>query len=180
MSVDDKVRKLIQVLKDSDIDQLEVTSFWGAQKIKLTKNSQNDNISKVKTTSKTKTDSHIHDKDIITTAIAEPEENKTEINNTEEVISKEITVEKVEETSNDDFFKQKAPLVGTFYRSSKPDEPSFVEIGDKVVKGQILCIIEAMKIFNEIESEVSGRVKNILIKDSTPIEYDQNLNDYNK
>ena len=69
----------------------------------------------------------------------------------------------------------KSPLVGTFYTSSKPGEPPFISEGDMIKEGQVICIIEAMKIFNEIESEVSGRVKNIIIKDATPVEYDQNL-----
>ena len=69
----------------------------------------------------------------------------------------------------------KAPLVGTFYLSPKPGEPSFVNVGDKIQTGQILCIIEAMKIFNEIESEVSGTIEKILIDDSSPVEYGQSI-----
>lgn len=64
-----------------------------------------------------------------------------------------------------------SPLVGTFYRSSSPDSPPFVEIGTKVEKGQVLCIIEAMKIMNEIESDVSGIVKKILVESGQPVEY---------
>lgn len=64
-----------------------------------------------------------------------------------------------------------SPLVGTFYRSSSPDSPPFVEIGTKVEKGQVLCIIEAMKIMNEIESDVSGVVKKILVESGQPVEY---------
>ena len=63
----------------------------------------------------------------------------------------------------------------SFYNSPKPDEPPFISEGDTIREGQIICIIEAMKIFNEIESEVSGKVEKILIKDSTPVEYDQDL-----
>ena len=69
----------------------------------------------------------------------------------------------------------KAPLVGTYYQSSKPDTPPFISKGDIIKTGQVICIIEAMKIFNEIESEISGKVVNILIKDGTPVEYDQDL-----
>ena len=65
--------------------------------------------------------------------------------------------------------------MGTFYRSPKPGEPPFISEGDSINEGQVICVIEAMKIFNEIESEFSGKVENILIKDSTPVEYDQNL-----
>ena len=65
--------------------------------------------------------------------------------------------------------------MGTFYLSSKPGEPPFVSVGDKVSKGQTLCIIEAMKIFNEIESEYDGKIVEILVKDGTPVEFDQPL-----
>ncbi len=69
----------------------------------------------------------------------------------------------------------KSPMIGTFYRSSSPDTPSFVSVGDKVTKGQTVCIIEAMKLFNEIESEVSGTVVKVSLENSTPVEYDQVL-----
>jgi len=69
----------------------------------------------------------------------------------------------------------KSPMIGTFYRSSNPDSPPFVSVGDKVTKGQVVCIIEAMKLFNEIESEVSGTVVKASIENSTPVEYDQVL-----
>ncbi|NOT76933.1 MAG: acetyl-CoA carboxylase biotin carboxyl carrier protein [Cyclobacteriaceae bacterium] len=69
----------------------------------------------------------------------------------------------------------KSPMIGTFYRSSNPDTPSFVSVGDKVTKGQTVCIIEAMKLFNEIESEVSGTIVRAMIENSSPVEYDQVL-----
>lgn len=69
----------------------------------------------------------------------------------------------------------KSPMIGTFYRSSSPDTPSFVSVGDKITKGQTVCIIEAMKLFNEIESEVSGTVVKAMVENSTPVEYDQVL-----
>ena len=69
----------------------------------------------------------------------------------------------------------KSPMIGTFYRSSSPDKPPFVNVGDEVKKGQVLCIIEAMKLFNEIESEVSGRIVKVLADDASPVEYDQPL-----
>jgi len=68
-----------------------------------------------------------------------------------------------------------SPMVGTFYRSSAPDKPSYVNIGDVVTKGQVLCIIEAMKLFNEIESEVNGRIVKILVENAQPVEYEQPL-----
>src|SRR6202012_2155607 len=69
----------------------------------------------------------------------------------------------------------KSPMIGTFYRSPAPDKPLFVNVGDEIKPGQVLCIIEAMKLFNEIESEVSGRVVKVVADDSSPVEYDQPL-----
>lgn len=69
----------------------------------------------------------------------------------------------------------KSPMIGTFYRSGNPDQPAFVSVGDKVTKGQTVCIIEAMKLFNEIESEVSGTVVKVMVENATPVEYDQVL-----
>ena len=69
----------------------------------------------------------------------------------------------------------KAPMIGTFYRSNGPDSPSFVQVGDMVEKGQVICIIEAMKLFNEIEAEESGRLVKALVENATPVEYDQPL-----
>jgi acetyl-CoA carboxylase biotin carboxyl carrier protein len=69
----------------------------------------------------------------------------------------------------------KSPMIGTFYRKSAPDKPNFVEVGDEVSPGKVVCIIEAMKLFNEIESEVKGRIVKILVEDASPVEYDQPL-----
>lgn len=69
----------------------------------------------------------------------------------------------------------KSPMIGTFYRSSTPEKPSFVNVGDEIKAGTVLCIIEAMKLFNEIESEVSGRIVKVLVDNSSPVEYDQPL-----
>ena len=69
----------------------------------------------------------------------------------------------------------KAPMVGTFYRSAGPDKPAFVKPGDKVKKGQVICIIEAMKLFNEIECEMDGTIVKVLADDASPVEFDQPL-----
>lgn len=69
----------------------------------------------------------------------------------------------------------KSPMIGTFYRSPNPDSPQFVSVGDEVRIGQVVCIIEAMKLFNEIESEVSGRIVKVLVENASPVEYDQPL-----
>ncbi|TVR40426.1 MAG: acetyl-CoA carboxylase biotin carboxyl carrier protein [Cryomorphaceae bacterium] len=69
----------------------------------------------------------------------------------------------------------KSPMIGTFYRSPSPDKDAFVNVGDSVKEGKVICIIEAMKLFNEIESEVSGKIVKVLVDDSSPVEYDQPL-----
>lgn len=76
---------------------------------------------------------------------------------------------------NSKYITVKSPMIGTFYRSSGPGKDPFVSVGDSVSPGSVLCIVEAMKLFNEIESEVSGKIVKILADDSTPIEYDQPL-----
>jgi len=69
----------------------------------------------------------------------------------------------------------KSPMIGTFYRSASPEKPLLVNVGDEIEEGKVLCIIEAMKLFNEIESEVSGRIVKILVENASPVEYDQPL-----
>jgi acetyl-CoA carboxylase biotin carboxyl carrier protein len=69
----------------------------------------------------------------------------------------------------------KSPMIGTFYRSPNPEKPNFVSVGDEVKQGQVICIIEAMKLFNEIESDVSGKIVKVLVDNATPVEYDQPL-----
>jgi acetyl-CoA carboxylase biotin carboxyl carrier protein len=80
-----------------------------------------------------------------------------------------------EATSSTSHTALKSPMIGTFYRSSGPDAPAFVQVGDMVEKGQVICIIEAMKLFNEIEAEQSGRIVKVLVENATPVEYDQPL-----
>lgn len=69
----------------------------------------------------------------------------------------------------------KSPIIGTFYRKPSPDKPPFAEVGDVISQGDVLCVIEAMKLFNDIESEVSGKIVKILVEDSSPVEFDQPL-----
>ena len=93
--------------------------------------------------------------------------------NLQQTVSSQAT-EKVPETSANTI-TIKSPMIGTFYRRPSPDKPNFIEVGDEVTTGKVVCIIEAMKLFNEIESEVSGKVVKILVEDSSPVEYDQPL-----
>ncbi|MCI4444247.1 MAG: acetyl-CoA carboxylase biotin carboxyl carrier protein [Lentimicrobium sp.] len=76
---------------------------------------------------------------------------------------------------NSHYITIKSPIIGTFYRKPSPDKPVFVEVGSTIAKGNVLCVIEAMKLFNEIESEVSGKIVKILVDDMSPVEYDQPL-----
>jgi acetyl-CoA carboxylase biotin carboxyl carrier protein len=75
----------------------------------------------------------------------------------------------------DNYVTIKSPMIGTFYRSPSPGKPVFVEVGDEIAPGKVVCIIEAMKLFNEIESEVKGRIVKVLADDASPVEYDQPL-----
>lgn len=76
---------------------------------------------------------------------------------------------------NSHFVTIKSPIIGTFYRKPSPDKPMFVEVGTTIAKGDVLCVIEAMKLFNEIESEISGKIVKILVDDMSPVEFDQPL-----
>lgn len=82
---------------------------------------------------------------------------------------------KAAEAAADNLVTIKSPMIGTFYRSPSPGKPVFVEPGDEVLPGKVVCIIEAMKLFNEIESEVKGRIVKVLVEDASPVEYDQPL-----
>ena len=90
-----------------------------------------------------------------------PPAEQTTTNNVVEDDSKFVTI--------------KSPIIGTFYRKPSPDKPNFVDVGDTISEGSVLCVIEAMKLFNDIESEVSGKIVKILVDDSSPVEFDQPL-----
>jgi acetyl-CoA carboxylase biotin carboxyl carrier protein len=79
------------------------------------------------------------------------------------------------EEENSKYITIKSPIIGTFYRKPSPDQPMFVEVGSSISEGDVLCVIEAMKLFNEIESEVTGKIVKILVEDASPVEFDQPL-----
>ncbi|MCF6297069.1 MAG: acetyl-CoA carboxylase biotin carboxyl carrier protein [Flavobacteriaceae bacterium] len=79
------------------------------------------------------------------------------------------------ESEDSNYITIKSPIIGTFYRKSSPDKPEFAKVGDTISVGDIVCIIEAMKLFNEVESEISGKIVKILVDDSSPVEFDQPL-----
>ena len=79
------------------------------------------------------------------------------------------------EPTNSPYIEFKAPMIGTFYKASSPDSPPFVQVGDQIQQGQKLCVIEAMKLFNEIEADIAGTIIKVLVDDASPVEYDQPL-----
>ena len=111
---------------------------------------------------------------IISTPTPQPQVivNQAETSQTNTQNKTEATSETQE---NNNYVTIKASMIGTFYRSPSPEEPTFVNVGDTISKGQTICIIEAMKLFNEIESEISGKVVKVLVDDSQPVEFDQPL-----
>ena len=156
------------LLESSDLDSIQISSFWGMSKIKLFKSSSNYLSQPIINSKVEKEDkSYLSSSD---TVKKEPLNLSSETDFQEENHSIE---EKSDDSKSIDSHEITAPLVGTFYVSPKAGDPPFIKIGDKIEVGQTICIIEAMKIFNEIESEVSGTVKEILVKDSSPVEYGQ-------
>jgi acetyl-CoA carboxylase biotin carboxyl carrier protein len=87
----------------------------------------------------------------------------------------EKTEDKPKEDETSNYIEIKSPIIGTLYRKPSPDKPVFVKVGDTISAGDTVCIIEAMKLFNEVESEVSGKIVKVLVEDSTPVEFDQPL-----
>ncbi len=100
------------------------------------------------------------------TVIAAPQEKEQ---------SQKADALKVETTDSSRYITIKSPMIGTFYRTPSPDKPPFINVGDEIKPGSVLCVIEAMKLFNEIESEHSGRIVKILVENAKPVEYDQPL-----
>ena len=161
MKSKDRIKKLITILEDSNINSMEVSSFWGFSKIKLSKTSSSSNNFK-----------HISETAAIGGNItpSSPAPVSSEVSNTNGIDSD--AGESVSPPSTNVHI-QKAPLVGTVYLSPKPGEDNFISEGEKVSKGDTICIIEAMKIFNEIESEISGTVKAINVNNESPVEFGQ-------
>jgi len=92
-----------------------------------------------------------------------------------EAIDKAPEIIQEETSSATSYLEIRSPMVGTFYRSSSPDKPPYAKVGDMIQKGSVVCIIEAMKLFNEIESEIAGKIARVMVEDATPVEYDQVL-----
>ena len=165
-----KIEKLINLIEDTQIEEIEISSFWGIQKIRLSKSKVYKNI---------------------TPPISQEDKNHLEIskempeaaNIPESTVEKPVELDELEELAveQDNYEDEskfriiKAPLVGTFYSSPKPEDPAFINLGENIETGKVVCIIEAMKIFNEIESEFSGKLVHTYIESGTPVEYGQEL-----
>tara|TARA_B110000003_G_C16619752_1_gene522673 strand:- start:152 stop:616 length:465 start_codon:yes stop_codon:yes gene_type:complete len=145
----DKLKEIIYILENSNVNEIEV-SFWG-KKFRVVKSSS-----------------------MVLSNTANPDIKQVQnVPISSENQRSSSIIEKIESaTEGEDLL---SPMPGTFYSSPTPDDPPFVTVGSKVAKGQTLCIIEAMKIMNEIESEIDGTVSEIFIENSDPIEYNQPL-----
>ena len=139
-----KVKKLIELLEESGLSEIEITE--GDDKVRITKSNKLDTSTKFIETSQP----------------------------IDAITSSNINEEKSEEKNNS-FYEIKAPMIGTFYQSPDPDSEAFVKVGDPVSEGDTLCIIEAMKMMNKIESETSGTIERIVAQHGDPVEFDQVL-----
>ncbi len=144
----EEIRALIKLVEESDINELEVSRWW--KKVKIRKKASNVNL---------------QDK---------PNMTQKNINSERNEFSEEMIKEKTIQ-EEDKSFEVKSPMVGTFYRAPAPDAKPYVKEGNVVRKGQVLCIIEAMKLMNEIEAERDGRVLKIVPQNAQPVEYNQTL-----
>ena len=145
----DKLKEIIYILENSNVNEIEVSFWW--KKFRVVKSSSTIMSNNTNSNIEQVQSVPVHSTNQETSSIDEKIKSVTE---GEELLS---------------------PMPGTFYSAPTPDDPPFVTIGSKVVKGQTLCIIEAMKIMNEIESEIDGTVSEVLIQNSDPIEYNQPL-----
>lgn len=142
-----EIQEIINFIKKSDLDDVSIET----ENIKIRVKKNNGNI----------------------TTIEQPKVVKTEIQPQTPPVENMISEEKKEKTSNNIIIK--SPMIGTFYRSPNPESDPFVNEGDSIKVGQTICIVEAMKLFNDIESEISGKIVKILVDDNSPIEFDQPL-----
>ena len=140
-----KVKKLIELLEESGLSEIEITE--GEDKVRITKGGKpSPQVKTIETTQKSETLSNSESEDVLAQII-----------------------------SNNGFHEVKAPMIGTFYQSPDPDSEAFVKVGDPVSEGDTLCIIEAMKMMNKIESDISGTIERVLVQNGDPVEFDQVL-----
>ena len=142
----DKVKEIIDILENSNVNEIEVT-FWG-RKVRVVKNASGIVAN------------HTHP-EVLHSNVVDSSNNEESVNNPD-----------IDPLNGEEVL---SPMPGVFYSAQSPDKPPFVNEGDKVVKGQVLCIIESMKIMNEIECEQDGIIKKVLVKNSDPVEFNQPL-----
>ena len=145
------IKKLIKLVEESEIEALEVSS-WG-RKIKITQ--------RMGAVQNGSADAHT----IIQTAPA--------VRNAPAPVAGAAPVAETAESADSNYVEIKSPMVGTFYSSPAPDADPYVSANQKITKGQVVCIVEAMKLMNEIESEVSGRIAKVLVENAQPVEFGQ-------
>jgi len=150
------VRKLIKLVEDSEIGSLEIRS-WG-RTIKIVQCSEQAS------------NSHSSDTPVVVQAVPPPPLAQPQVAQPEAP-----TAEAPAEDKSDRLVEIKAPMVGTFYAAPAPDASSYVSLNEKISIGQVVCIVEAMKLMNEIEAEVSGRVAKIMIENAQPVQFGQTL-----
>ena len=143
-----EIQEIINFIKKSDLDDVSIET----ENIKIRVKKNNGNF----------------------TTTEQPKIVKTEIQPEASPVENKVPEEKKEKTSNNNIII-KSPMIGTFFRSPNPESDPFINEGDSIKVGQTICIIEAMKLFNDIESEVSGKIVKILVDDNSPVEYDQPL-----
>ena len=140
-----KVKKLIELLEESGLSEIEITE--GEDKVRITKGGKRSpQVKAIETTQEAEAFS-----------VTEPADVNAQTNN------------------NNNFHEIKAPMIGTFYQSPDPDSEAFVKVGDPINEGDTLCIIEAMKMMNKIETDISGTIERILVQNGDPVEFDQVL-----
>lgn len=149
-----KVKKLIEMLEESNLEEIEIQE--GEESVRLVKNKPNNLIS---------------NQPVYTESIQAIEDGTPER-------SKEVSEEPVENEDSGDLIN--SPMVGTFYASASPGSKPFISVGDQVNEGDVVCIVEAMKMMNEIKSEFSGEVLSINVENSQPVEYGQTLFEISK
>lgn len=146
-----EIKKLIKVFENAEITELSIQE--GNLKIKISKNGANNPVF---------TPNAITSMDL-------------PVVNQQEVVQKETEPKSAEKTAEDNLHIINSPIVGTFYRAPAPDADMYVEIGDTISSGSVLCIVEAMKLMNEIESDINGKIVQILVENGTPVEFNQPL-----
>ena len=166
-----EIRKLVKIVEESNIVELEV-SRWRS-KVRIVKNYSSNNRNPVVISSSSQPVQHIVEESPISTSQQTVEEQsipKPAKQSLEESALKQIVTKKAKE-----YIEICSPMVGTFYRASAPDADPYVEVDDHITPGKILCVVEAMKLMNEIEAEVSGKIVEILVENAQPVEYNQPL-----